>query len=269
MSDSAPIPILAYHSISETPDAHIAPFAVRPSAFERHLDMVLAGGGTALAISDLVGRLERGEALPERAVAITLDDGFADNLTVAAPMLAARGLPATVYLTTGFLPGCPAGGAEHPPAGMIDWESIGQLECAGLEVGAHSHTHPQLDLLPRAAAGEEIALSKDLLETALGHPVASFAYPHGFAGRSVRHEVRRCGFSSACGVRNAFSHRHDDRWLLARLTVTATTTPNTVEAWLGGAGAPLASRNEHVRTKAWRTARRVRQLPFSPIPYRP
>jgi peptidoglycan/xylan/chitin deacetylase (PgdA/CDA1 family) len=269
MSPPTRIPILAYHSISETPDAHIAPFAVRPGDFERHLDLVVAGGSTALTISDLVGRLDRGQELPARAVAITFDDGFADNLTAAAPLLAARGLPATMYLTTGFLPGCPAGGAEHSPGRMIDWDAVGQLEPAGLEVGAHTHTHPQLDLLPRAAAAAEIARSKDLLETALGHRVASFAYPHGYASRAVRREVRRCGFSSACGVRNAFSHRDDDRWLLARLTVTATTTLEDLAAWLGGAGAPLASRTEHVRTKAWRTVRRARKLPFSPVPYRP
>jgi peptidoglycan/xylan/chitin deacetylase (PgdA/CDA1 family) len=269
MSSPTRLPILAYHSISETPDAHIAPFAVRPADFERHLDLIVAGGSTALTISDLVARLDRGEELPERAVAITFDDGFADNLTAAAPLLAARGLPATVYLTTGFLPGCPAGGAEHPPAGMLRWDTLAQLECAGLEVGAHSHTHPQLDLLPRAQAAAEIARSKDLLEAALGHRVASFAYPHGYASRALRHEVRRCGFSSACGVRNAFSHAADDRWLLARLTVTASTTLGEVDAWLGGAGAPLAGRTEHVRTKAWRTVRRVRRLPFSPVPYRP
>jgi peptidoglycan/xylan/chitin deacetylase (PgdA/CDA1 family) len=262
------IPILGYHSISETPEVHIAPFAVRPGDFERHLDLIVAHGATALTISDLVARLDGGEALPERTVAITFDDGFEDNLTVAAPLLEARGLPATVYLTTGFLPGCPEPGPVQGGR-MIRWDAIGQLERAGMEVGPHSHTHPQLDLLPKADAATEIARSKDLLEVALDHPVTSFAYPHGYASRWVRGEVRRRGFSSACGVRNAFSHRGDDHWLLARLTVRATTTPAQVDAWLRGSGAPMAARTEHLRTKAWRTARRVRQLPLSPIPYRP
>lgn len=264
-----PIPILAYHTISETPEAGIAPFAVRPCDFERHLDLVVAGGCTALTISDLVARIDRGEALPARAVAITFDDGYEDNLTVAAPMLRARGLAATMNLTTGWLPGCPGPSAGPAPGRMIAWDCVAELETAGMEIGAHSHTHAQLDLLPRAEAGDEIMRSKDLLEAGLGHAVSTFSYPHGYATRFIRDEVRRCGFRSACGVRNAFSHSHDDRWLLARLTVRATTTSTQVEAWLEGSGAPTASRREHVVTKAWRTTRRVRQLPFSPIPHRP
>jgi len=264
-----PIPILAYHTISETPEAGIAPFAVRPRDFERHLDLVVAGGCTALTISDLVGRLDRGEALPAGTVAVTFDDGYEDNLTVAAPMLAARGLPATVNLTTGFLPGCPGPSAGPARGAMIGWDRVPELEAEGFEIGAHSHTHAQLDLVSRAEAGGEIMRSKDLLEAGLGHAVSTFAYPHGYATRWIRDEVRRRGFRAACGVRNAFSHSHDDRWLLARLTVRATTTCAQVEAWLNGSGAPMASRREHVVTKAWRTTRRVRQLSLSPVPPRP
>ncbi len=254
-----PIPILVYHTISDDPQPGIAPFAVRPVDLERHLDTVVAGGFTALTITDLVSRLDAGEVLPARTLAITFDDGFEDNLTVAAPMLEARGLAATVYVTTGFLPGRPGGVAGPPLGPMIGWDRLAELEAAGIEVGAHSHTHAQLDLVPLAEAAEEIARSKDLLEAVLGHEVASFAYPHGYATRAVRAEVRRRGFRSACGVRNAFSHERDDHWMLARLTVGAVSTPGRIKAWLEGTGAPVATAGEHLSTKAWRGARRLRR----------
>jgi len=135
-------------------------------------------------------------------------------------------------------------------------------EAAGIEVGAHSHPHPHLDLLSTAGAAEEIGRSKGLLEDGLGHEVWSFAYPHGYASRRTCDEVRRRGFRSACGVRNAFSHPGDNRWLMARLTVRATTTCDEVAAWLDGTGAPDATAGEHLQTKAWRAARRVGR-PFS------
>jgi len=263
------IPILSYHTITDDPRPGIAPLAVRPDQFERHLDMVVAGDFDALTVCDLMARLDAGEPLAPRTLVLTFDDGYEDNLTVAAPLLEARGLAATVYVTTGQLPGCPQPGAGPVPGRMLPWDRLAELEAAGIEVGAHSHTHPQLDLLPRAEAMSEIRRCKGLLEDSLGHAVDSFAYPHGYATSWVREEVRRCGFRSACGVRNAFSHEQDSRWMTARLTVRATTRTAQIQTWLDGSGAPMADRREHLRTKAWRATRRVRQLPLSPIRYRP
>lgn len=252
------IPILNYHSVSGAPSADIAPFSARPEDLGRHLDLIVSGGHPALTVSELVDLLDRDVAPPPGAVVITFDDGFEDNLATAAPMLAARGLPATVYVTTGYLPGCPAEESVRPPGRMIPFDRLAELEAAGIEVGSHSHSHRQLDLLSRSAAADDIRRGKELLEGALGHPVASFAYPHGHASRWVQDEVQRCGFRSACGVRNAFSHPADNRWLLARLTVMDSTTCARVEQWLSGTGAPVASRREHVRTKVWREVRRIR-----------
>lgn len=252
------IPILNYHSVSETPGPEIASFTVRPTELASHLDQVMSSGLVPLTVSALVGLLDSGGVPPQGAVVITFDDGFEDNLAVAAPMLASRGLPATVFVTTGYLPGCPVAGLIPAPGPMIPYDRLTELETFGIEVGSHAHSHRQLDVLPKDEAGTEIRLGKELLERALGHPVASFAYPHGYAGRSLQREVRRSGFSSACGVRNAFSHVDDNKWLLARLTVLDSTTHAQVAEWLDGAGAPIASRHEHLRTKAWRMTRRLR-----------
>lgn len=249
------IPILRYHTVCEVPVGPIAPFAVRPDDLARHLDLVVEGGHTALSMAQLVDRYDAGTPVEPGTVVVTFDDGFEDTLLVAAPLLAERGVRATVYVTAGFL----AGGLPAPyrvPGRMLEWQSLVDLEAAGIEVGSHTYSHRALDLLPREEARSEIAVSKGLLESAIGHPVASFAYPGGHASRWLEEQVRRCGFRSAAGVRNVLSHPHDNRWRMARLTVGASTTIDDVRGWLRGVRAPIARRREQLPTTGQREARR-------------
>jgi peptidoglycan/xylan/chitin deacetylase (PgdA/CDA1 family) len=261
MSGVAPIPILLYHSVSDRPSQTIAPFSVTPADFERHLDLIVRGGRCVLTVSALMDRLTCHEHIDQiHLAAITFDDGFADTLEVAAPMLAARCLPATAY----FITGCLFGRHRQPdvaiPGRMMSWTQVRELEMAGFEVGAHTHTHPHLDIIPRATARDEVRRSKELLEAELGHTVRSFAYPHGYANSFLRGEARGAGFDSACGVRNRLSHAEDDRWCLARLTVRADTRIERVAAWLRGEGAPRSRPGESIQTGAWREVRRLRRL---------
>ena len=243
-----PIPVLLYHSISDAPEDSIAPYTVTPDIFERQLDAIV-GRRQALTLSRLAECLAGRAELPESPVVITFDDGFADNLTVGAPQLASRGLSATVFVTSGYL--------DRP--GMLTPMQVSELDSAGIEVGAHAHTHRPMDELSIGAAREEILRSKAALEDILGRALASFAYPHGYSTAAIRAAVRDTGFLSACGVKNALSHAGDDPWCIARLTVRADTTMERFECWLSGDGAPVASPHEALQTRAWRTARRVRR----------
>jgi len=92
--------ILVYHSIS---DATVDPFELRvePTNFAEHLE-VLRRRCTPLRVSDLVTRA-RERRLPVRSVAITFDDGYADNALVALPLLQRHDMPATMYLISDFI----------------------------------------------------------------------------------------------------------------------------------------------------------------------
>lgn len=90
--------ILMYHRVAQPP---VDPWglAVSPAHFEQQL-AVLRRCREPLPMSEFFARLQRG-VLHSDAVAITFDDGYADNLHQARPRLAAAGVPATVFVTTG------------------------------------------------------------------------------------------------------------------------------------------------------------------------
>jgi peptidoglycan/xylan/chitin deacetylase (PgdA/CDA1 family) len=254
----APVPVLLYHDIGAHSGRPITAYTASAAAFARHMDLIVGGGHTAITVSEFGAALRGERPVPPRAVVVTFDDGYRDTLDVAAPILRDRGLAATVYVTTGHLPGCPLPAPRPALPSMLEFSRLHDLEAAGLEIGSHSHSHPHLDIVPKEHAREEVLRSRDLLQDALGHRVTTFAYPHGCADNAVRSIVRQAGFTSACAVRNALSHPTDDPFNIARLTVLATTTDGSITRWLAGEGAHVARSRERLRTTAWRCVRRVR-----------
>jgi peptidoglycan/xylan/chitin deacetylase (PgdA/CDA1 family) len=252
------VPILVYHAVSDHAPTAIAPFTVTPAALRRQLEHVIERGATALTVSQLAA-LRRGGDLPPHPVVITFDDGWADFACVES-VLARYEIPATLYVTTGFVDRHPATLARlgAGPRDALSWSEVRDVAARGIEVGAHSRTHPQLDAIPRRAAVAEIVDSRHRLEDELQRAVRTFAYPHGYSNTFVRRAVAQNGFDAACAVRNAFSSTRDDVFALARLTVRATTPSAVVGAWIDGQGADLASERVRVRTHAWRTYRRAR-----------
>jgi peptidoglycan/xylan/chitin deacetylase (PgdA/CDA1 family) len=132
------------------------------------------------------------------------------------------------------------------------------LDALGVEIGGHSRTHAQLDTLPGKRLCEEVDRCKHELEDALGHSVASYAYPHGYHSAAVRRKVRQAGWDSACAAADAFSSTSDDTLRIARLTVRADTPSAVLQSWLEGRGAPTAPLRESLATRGWRGYRRVR-----------
>jgi peptidoglycan/xylan/chitin deacetylase (PgdA/CDA1 family) len=246
-----PVPVLLYHAVSADPPRWIAPFAVSPAAFSAHLDAVTSSGREPLTVSQYVDGLLGKILLPPRPVLITVDDGFADFAENALPALAGRNLPSTLYVTTGA--------CVLPAAAMLSGTDLPGLEAAGVEIGAHSHTHRQLDLLPKRAVAAELSHSGGLLAEILGHHIRSFAYPHGYWSVGVRRLVAEAGFDSACAVGEALSSARDHPLALSRLMVRADTDVSTVKAWMGASGAGVLSRRRRVLAFGWRQQRRIQR----------
>jgi peptidoglycan/xylan/chitin deacetylase (PgdA/CDA1 family) len=258
MTNQEPVPILLYHTISEAPSPKLSGFAVHPRQFREQMTLVRDSGRRPITAGALVDSL--GTPEPDtNVVVVTFDDGYRDFLEVALPIMADLGIDSSLYVTSGWLADAdPATRDRGPSDPMLAATDLPQLRSSGVEIGAHSRTHPQMDTLDPDQARTELAGSKDALEDALSEEVRSFAYPHGFQSPGLRRQAKEVGYSFALGVRNALSCTRDDPYNIARLTVTAQTTNADVAGWLNGVGAPLVSSRELMRTRGFRAARRLR-----------
>ncbi len=203
---SAAVPILLYHSIGPGTGR----FGVHPDVFAQHLDTVAATGRVSLPIRALVDR----PVSDTPVVSVSFDDGFADNLEVAAPLLAARGIEATVFITTSYVDG-----SARAPGAMLSPAGVRELHDAGVEIGSHGRRHVSFHRLTQAEVREEMRSSKSWLEDLLGVEVVSFAYPHGHHDRRGRDEAIAAGYRSASIVMNAVAEPEAEPYGIARLTI--------------------------------------------------
>jgi peptidoglycan/xylan/chitin deacetylase (PgdA/CDA1 family) len=242
------IPVLLYHSVADDPRSDRR-YAVSRAAFEAHADAIKHSGRVPLQITDLAARLRGERPLPERPVAITFDDGFADTYDAIEALLR-RHLSSTVYVTTGEI-----GASDRLSSARV----VELSNLALVEVGAHAVRHRRLDELNARELFHEVSASKDRLEHLTQVTVRSFAYPHGAYDGRVRQAVIAAGYRSAAAVKNAVSHVDDDPFAIARWTVTWGTPASRIARVLEGEGVPPAWAHERLRTRAYRVARRWRR----------
>ncbi len=247
-----------YHQVADQHEAADR-LAVGPDAFAGQLARLAAGGFTTLTASALAGALADDHALPERPVVLTFDDGFADFHARALPLLQRYGFTATVFVTTGWIADAARSAAVRRPGVMLSWSQIAEAASAGVEIAAHSHTHPELDQLTEDRLRFELQHSKALLEDRLGLPVPGLAYPFGYSNAAVRRAAREAGHLYACAVANATVGPHSDAMALPRLTVRYSTSPQVFDQLAAGR-VPLSFVKDRWLTKTWAAVRRTRAV---------
>lgn len=172
---------LLYHSVHPS-----KPFSsATPSQFKEHLGW-LKDNCQLISLTDVPRYAACGHNT-NPVVAVTFDDGYADNYDHAFPLLVDLGIPATFFVTVGLLEKDPevvercrtlVKGVQEDVRGL-EWSQVLEMRQAGMEFGSHTYSHLNLARLDRANARSELARSKKLIEDRLGEPVASVAYPFG------------------------------------------------------------------------------------------
>jgi len=210
-----------YHNIGEPPEgARLRGLYVRTGAFARQMLLLKLLGFKGLSMSAAMPYL-RGEKLGRVAV-ITFDDGYVDTLEQALPILNTFGFSATCYVVserTGTYNDWDA--AElNVRKDLMNKDQVKLWQAAGMEVGAHSRTHPRLSTCSDAELESEIAGSKADLETLLGTPVSQFCYPYGDLDSRVANAVRNAGYDAATTTQRGRAATGDDLMLLRRILVS-------------------------------------------------
>jgi len=275
--------ILAFHRVLERDDP-LMPELPSAAEFERRMRWVRQWFHV-LPLSRAIARLYDG-SIPSRALAITFDDGYADNETIAAPILARLGLTATFFVSTGYLEGgcmfndrvieairgatvdeidleviglgrrslstiaarrqaidaildavkhlepperqaatdavVRAAAAPTAQPAMMRADQVRGLRATGMDIGAHTVTHPILTRVGAAEARAEMQASKDALESIIDARVELFAYPNGVPVRDYGAEhiamARGCGFDAAVSTAWGAASMRSDRFQLPRFT---------------------------------------------------
>jgi peptidoglycan/xylan/chitin deacetylase (PgdA/CDA1 family) len=253
-----------YHSIDTRCADAYRRWTVPPAIFARHMALLADGGHVPITVSQLIALREEA-TLPPRTVVITFDDGLRDFLTGAMPILQRHGFAATLYVVSGCVGQASTWLASVGEGGraMLGWDELRAIAASGIEIGGHTHRHPQLDVLAPAAAREEIRRCRIVLEDGIGQPVRSFAYPHGYASATTQRLVREAGFTSACRVRHALSSINENRFALSRIVMTADTSELDFKRFLEGRGLAVAPPRDRLVSTGWRLVRRVRHLAMS------
>jgi len=213
--------ILMYHMISEPQTAAEVRFACPPKQFEKHLQLLLKKGYTPVSINQVSNYYTQNIPLPDKAVLITLDDGFEDNYLNALPIFQRYQIPAVIYLATGVI-GKTNQWMAAPTFSerkMLSWPQIKEMNDHGIEFGSHTVSHPRLNELDDNKVEQELIMSKQTIEEHLGKECAHFAYPYGLLTESTRDLVRKTGYKTACSTRSGFNNKERDPLLLHRIEV--------------------------------------------------
>lgn len=207
-------PILTYHSIDRSGSV----ISIAPELFRFQIESLASRGLRGVSLSTLLSIWNRDEPA-HGVVALTFDDGFANNLDEAVPVLQQYSFSATVFVVAGRLGGdnqWPGQGGGIPQLPLLSVQALRALPPETLEVGSHTLDHPDLTTLNPAEAERQLVGGRQRLEELLGRAVTTFAYPLGRATPQIVKRAREI-YQASCSTWLTQASPLSDRGWLPRL----------------------------------------------------
>ncbi len=192
------VPILMYHHIAVSPINSM--YYVPPGKFEQEIKLLHDWDYTSISTSMLVEAITRGASLPPHPILITFDDSWGSQYTNAFPIMQKYGFTGVLYTVVSYI-NKPSGLDTDPD--YLTTDQLKEMAAAGWEIGSHTETHPDL-ITDLPTLRYEIVQSRKDLQTMLGIPILTFAYPFGDAGSAAVDYVHFAGYIAAMGA-NGFS----------------------------------------------------------------
>ncbi|AWB66993.1 polysaccharide deacetylase [Saccharobesus litoralis] len=196
--------ILQYHHVAEnTPPVT----SISPTGFSQHMQYLADEGYQVLALPDIVQRIKSNQALPEKAVAITFDDGYANLMEHAIPELIQRGWPYTIFINPGLV-----GKTIY-----MDWPQIKNVAKQGATIANHGWQHdywvrPEQGMSQQAwrdKVEQQILTAEQEIAKQTGQRHKMVAYPYGEYDLSLANWLEEQGFiafGQHSGPMSRYSH---------------------------------------------------------------
>jgi len=221
------IPILMYHSIESMPKStRMRSLHVSPKRFNFQMWMLKILGYKGLSLRHLKPYLDGKKT--GKVVGITFDDGYQNNLFNAAPILLKNNFSSTCYLVSKKIGlsniwDIPKGVTQST---LMNHQEIQEWIDLGMEIGAHTLTHPDLTNLTVAQAKQEIEECKNELEMLYRLKVNAFCYPYGRYNDTSVKLVKNAGFSTATSMNRGRAGLGSKKLELPRIPITHHTLPH-------------------------------------------
>jgi peptidoglycan/xylan/chitin deacetylase (PgdA/CDA1 family) len=189
--------LLMYHSVADTGDDPYR-VTVSPGRLRRQLEWLHRRGLRGVGVGQLLAARQVGRA--RGMVGLTFDDGYADFVEQAVPLLHRYGCTATVFVLPGRLGGTNEWDPEGPRRPLLTADGVREAAHAGMEIGSHGMDHLDLTAADDEALRHETAGSRARLAQLTGRPPQGFCYPYGRLDDRAVAAVRAAGYGYACGV---------------------------------------------------------------------
>ena len=213
-----------YHRIACIPgDRNALP----PDKFEEQLTFLARNGYHAITLNDLDAALAKKKPLPPKPIILTFDDGYKDNITTALPLLQKYKMVATVFPIACWV------GKENKWENFnkqltttMDWEELRSWLAAGMEIGAHTSSHPFLTNCDQKQLENELQESKRILEEKLSINIDYLCYPYGAFAAETKKAAKKAGYRMALAIFD-----HVPLWSLDLLALPRIPIPAKQKMW--------------------------------------
>ncbi len=253
-SDTVAVPVLMYHSVSDSGEYVV----ISPENFRKHLEAIEENGFTPVSLDELIRYVDYGFPLPEKPVCITFDDGYLDNYTQAFPMLKEFGFKATIFAIVSSVGKETYKNTSYGITPHFDYEQAKEMTDSGL-ISIQSHTYDMhqstkfeagpvretvlrlkneslIDYITRFRG--DVLTAKTILETELEKPVVGFAYPLGKYNAITDYILKtngiRVSMATSTGINYITAYDKNSLYNLNRYNINDSVDAELLISWLSG-----------------------------------
>lgn len=209
-NENVGVPVLYYHSVDPSEANEVI---ISPEKLKEQLTFIKNSGYTTLTISELNNYILNNAPIPEKSIVITFDDGYADNYINAFPILKELDIKATIFVISNF---------TDKDGYYMTSQQIKEMSDYGIDIQSHTASHSHLNQLTYEEQLSELKTSKEKLESIIGKPIISVAYPFGDYDDNTILASEEAGYSLAFNTNKGLADRDDNPLNLNRIYISST-----------------------------------------------